>query len=309
MKTFPVADAHCDFLYYAVNKGWDIATRTGQQCISLPHLREGGVALQFFAAWMDADLNTRFDKQCERMMDKYDSILRENANELTAFSKDFTPEDGRIACVLSVEGGEAIEGEIDALEYLYSRGVRAMTLTWNYKNELAYPATGLRNKGLTKLGKRAVDKMFELGIAVDTAHLNEAGIDDILERATKPIFASHSNARGLYESKRSLTDRQIREITATGGPVCVNFYPRQLCKGDASSDDIVAHIDHIAGIAGIDHVGIGSDFDGMNCFPKDIHSSRDLPVLWEKLLRLNYSEADVERIAYYNLRDYIAMFY
>ena len=309
MKVFPVADAHCDFLYYAVNKGWNINSKTGQQCIYLPSMREGGVGLQFFAAWMDADLETPFDEQCAQMLDQYDLMLASNTDALTPFSKDFSPENGKIGCVLTIEGGEAMEGDIEALEALYARGVRAITLTWNYKNELAYPATGLRRRGLTRLGKRAVDKMCELGIAVDTAHLNEAGIDDILERATRPIFASHSNAREIFDSKRSLTDRQIKDIVATGGIVCVNFYPRQLCKGDASSDDVVAHIDHIAGLVGADHVGIGSDFDGMNCFPSDLHSSRDLPILWEKLLRLNYAESDVARIAYDNLRDYIALFY
>ena len=305
----PVADAHCDFLYYVANRGWSIETKAKQQCIHLPYLREGGVALQFFAAWMDAGLDAPFHTQCAQMIDAYDAMLKSNSRDMVAFSKDFDVQSGKIACVLSVEGGEAIEGDIDALESLYARGVRAMTLTWNYKNELAYPATGIRRHGLTQLGKKAVDKMCELGIALDTAHLNEEGIDDILERATRPVFASHSNARDLFDSKRSLRDRQIKDIVATGGVVCVNFYPRQLCRGEASISDVAAHIDHIAGLVGVEHVGIGSDFDGMNCFPRDLHDSRDFPAIWETLLKMNYSETDVARIAYYNLRDYIALFY
>ncbi len=309
MKVFPVADAHCDFLYYMANKNWDIATHTGAQCIHLPYMREGGVAIQFFAAWMDADLEEPYRAQCMKLLDAYDAMLAKHNEELTPFTKDFSPDSGKIGCVLTVEGGEAIEGNLDMLDVLYARGVRAMTLTWNYKNELAHPATGIFNRGLTKLGKAAVERMSDLGIAIDTAHLNEAGIDDVLERATRPVFASHSNARALYDSKRSLKDRQIRDIVKTGGMVCVNFYPRQLCKGDAKSDDVVAHIDHIAALVGAEHVGIGSDFDGMNCFPRDIHNSRDFPILWEKLLRMGYLESDVRRIAYDNLRDYIALYY
>ncbi|MDO5110869.1 MAG: dipeptidase [Clostridia bacterium] len=305
----PVGDAHCDFLYYMANKRWDIGAKKDRQTIYLPSLREGGVKLQFFAVWMDADQKQPFVRQCSAMLDAFDTMLDKHPDALVPFSKDYTPADERIACVLTIEGGEAIEGEIDALDRLYARGVRAMTLTWNYRNDLAYPATGLRNRGLTRLGKAAVERMSSLGIALDVAHLNDAGIDDVLERASRPIFASHSNARAVYESKRSLCDRHIQEIAKGGGVICVNFYPRQLSKGEATAEDVVRHIDHIAGLVGTAHVGIGSDFDGMNCMPKDLRSSADIPILWEKLLRLGYSQADVERIAYHNLRDYIVQFY
>lgn len=308
MQVFPVADAHCDFLYYMANRQWDVGTRTGAQSIHLPYMRAGGVALQFFAAWIDVELKKPFGAQCEAMMDAYDAMLAKHAESLVPFSPDFDPQSGKIACVLSVEGGEAIEGNLDALERLYARGVRAMTLTWNNKNELAYPATGYSRRGLTKLGKAAVQRMGELGIALDVAHLNDAGIDDALEIASRPLFASHSNARAVYESKRSLSDRHIREIASAGGLVCINFYPRQLCKGEAKSDDIIRHIEHAVSLAGTGHVGVGSDFDGMNTLPRDLRSPRDFPLLWEKLLRLNYSEDTVRRIAYGNLRDYIAGF-
>ncbi len=309
MRVFPVADAHCDFLYYMANKNWDIGTRTGGQRIHIPFMREGGVAMQFFAAWIDADLEMPYYEQCTQMINAYERMLQKHSDTLVPYSRAFTPECGKIACVLTVEGGEALEGDLDRLDALYARGVRAMTLTWNYKNELAYPSTGILNRGLTKLGKKAVEKMNALGIAVDTAHLNEAGIDDVLERTTKPIFASHSNARALYDSKRSLKDRQIKAIANTGGLVCVNFYPRQLGKGEVTSEDVIKHIEHIAGLIGIEHVGIGSDFDGMNCFPRDIHNSRDFPLLWEKLQRLGYSDEDIQRISYDNLNDYISYFY
>ncbi len=305
----PAADAHCDFLYYMVNKRWEIGSKRDRQTICLPALRSGGVKLQFFAVWMDADQKKPYDRQCSDMLDAYDRMLDKHPDALVPFSSAYDPsDDERIACVLTVEGGEAIEGNLDELDRLYARGMRAMTLTWNYRNELAYPATGIRNKGLTRLGKAAVERMAALGVALDVAHLSDAGIDDALSRATRPVFASHSNARAVFDNKRSLCDRHIREIAQMGGVVCVNFYPRHLSKGDATTDDVICHIDHIAGLVGASHVGIGSDFDGMNCAPKDLRSSGDIPVLWEKLLRLGYSQEDVERIAYGNLRDYIVQF-
>lgn len=310
MSDFPVGDAHCDFLYYAASAGWDIGKRTGKQVMHLPYLQEGGVALQLFAAWIDGEKRKPFWKQCTDMMDAYDRMLTRHADSLTPFTAAFDPACGKIACLLTVEGGEAIEGDPRRLETLYIRGVRAMTLTWNFRNELAFPAEGRRNSGLTKLGKTVIDTMCVLGIAVDLAHLNDAGIDDVLARATRPVFASHSNARGIYDCKRSLRDEHIRSIAAAGGLVCVNFYPKQLCAraGKASIEDIVRHIDYIAALVGVEHVGVGSDFDGMNAYPTDLHDSRDYPKLFDRLLRMGYTETQVRRIAYGNLRDYLAPF-
>lgn len=310
MSSFPVGDAHCDFLYYAASASWEIGTRIGKQVMHLPYLQQGGVALQLFAAWIDAEKRKPFWKQCTDMMDAYDRMLARHTDSLTPFTASFSPECGKIACLLTVEGGEAIEGDPARLETLYARGVRAMTLTWNFRNELAFPAEGRRNGGLSKLGKQVVDDMCALGIAVDLAHLSDAGIDDVLSRATRPVFASHSNARTVYDCRRSLQDEHIRAIASAGGIVCVNFYPKQLCAhaGGASCEDILRHIDYIAALVGAEHVGVGSDFDGMNCYPKDLHDSRDYPALFARLLQMGYTQTQVERIAYTNLRDYLAPF-
>ena len=127
--------------------------------------------------------------------------------------------------------------------------------------------------------------------------------------ATRPVFASHSNARSVHDHPRSLSDDLIREIAKQGGTVGVNFYYQQLTKNnEATIDDIVRHISRVAEIGGIGCCAIGSDLDGMQQYPKNFKTSRDFPALFEALLKCGFSEADVYRIAYQNLHDYIVQF-
>jgi membrane dipeptidase len=141
------------------------------------------------------------------------------------------------------------------------------------------------------------------------SHLSDDGIEDALVYSTQPIFASHSNARRLMNAPRCLRDEHIKAIAEKGGVVGVNFYGPQLCEsGHAEIKDIVRHIAHIASIAGVEHVCIGSDFDGMQRYPKDLRNPSDLPALLDALLREGFTEADVQRIAYRNLHDYIVRF-
>ena len=131
----------------------------------------------------------------------------------------------------------------------------------------------------------------------------------MLARATRPVFASHSNARGVHDHPRSLSDELIREIAKQGGTVGINFYYQQLTKNnEAAIDDIVRHICHVVEIGGIDCCAIGSDLDGMQQYPKNFKTSRDFPALFEALIKRGFTEADIYRIAYQNLRDYIVQF-
>lgn len=307
----PVADAHCDFLYYMFHDNYSLKTVKEKQAVSLPMMRKGGAALQFFAAWVDPDMKTAPLQQCLWLIDAYYRMLEECASEgIVPFTKEFDPIGGKIGTVLTVEGGEAVMAQEENLRMLYRLGVRAMTLTWNATNELAHPAMSRLNRGLTKRGKAIVKEMDRIGMAVDVAHLSDAGIDDILSIATRPIFSSHTNARAVLSHKRSLTDRHIREIAKCGGVVCINYFPPQLSKQPtACIDDIVRHIMHVVNVAGVEHVALGSDFDGMNEYPRDLKNWGDVPLLLDALLKVGLKEDDVRRIAYHNLRDYIVQFY
>lgn len=307
-KNVPIADAHCDFLYYMVQNGYSLSTVTEHQSLTLERMEQGNVKLQFFAAWVDPSGRLSCLQQALDLIDAYWRMMGEN-ERLISFSKDFSPESGKIATVLTVEGGEAIHGRLENLRLFHRLGVRAMTLTWNATNELASPAMRRGRKGLTPLGREVVGEMCRIGIAPDVAHLNDAGIDELLSIATVPVFASHSNARAVCSHPRSLSDEHIRAIAKQGGVVCVNFYPPQLAeKKHASVSDIVKHIAHIAGIAGIGAVGLGSDFDGMSdCLP-DMKHSGHFPKLIDALRREGFSEADIRKVAYENLSGYMARF-
>jgi len=195
------------------------------------------------------------------------------------------------------------------LRVLHRLGVRAMTLTWNENNELSGAAMGKGNKGLSAIGRDIVDEMCRLGVAIDVSHLSDRGIEQILSRATRPIFASHSNARSVCDHPRALSDGLIRDIAGQGGVIGVNFFYQQLTQNaEACIDDIVRHIARIAEIGGVGCCAIGSDFDGMTQYPRDLRNSRDFPALLDALSRAGFSEAEIRRIAYGNLHDYIVQF-
>ncbi|MDD3401677.1 MAG: dipeptidase [Eubacteriales bacterium] len=304
---FPVADAHCDFLFGAMEYGYDINTLKRDQTIHLPYLVGGNVCLQFFAAWIDTTLRTSPLQQAMTMFDCYHRMLADNPT-LTPLSADFDPDCGKIATVLAVEGGEACEGSLAMLRMFHRMGVRAMTLTWNENNELAGAAKGRQSKGLSSLGREMVEEMNRIGIALDVAHLSDTGIEDALKISTRPLFASHSNARAVKHTARSLPDELIRAIAEQGGVIGVNFYPPQLCDGKASIEDVVKHIMHIVSIGGVDCCAFGSDFDGMQQYPVDLHNSLDFQKLCRALKQVGFSDEHVYKIAYLNLFNYIKAF-
>ena len=214
-----------------------------------------------------------------------------------------------LAAVLTIEGGEVCEGSLAMLRIFKQLGVKTMTMTWNENNELAGAAMARRQKGLTILGREMLREMNDIGVALDVSHLSDDGIRDALEFSTRPIFASHSNARALMNVPRALPDDLIREIALQGGVIGVNFYGPQLTKNkQAGIDDIVAHILHIVSVGGVDCCCFGSDFDGMSVYPRDLKNSSDYPALCEALLRAGFNEEQVSRIAYWNLHRYLAQF-
>ena len=308
MSNIPVADAHCDFLYYMTQDGWDINRPTRNQAVALPYIKQGGGKLLFFAAWVDMDMRKDCLQQALDMFDSYFTMMEEN-DVFVPFTRDYTPDVDKIATVLTVEGGESLNAAISNVRLFHRLGVRAMTLTWNYSNELASPAMRRANKGLTGRGREVVREMNRIGIALDVSHLSDAGIDEALEISQRPIFASHSNARAVFDHKRSLKDEHIKAIAAQNGVIGVNYYPGQLVKtGDASVREIAQHIAHIAGLAGPEHVCLGSDFDGMNAYPVDMKNWSDVPNLFDELQRIGFSDKEIRRIAYDNLHDYIIQF-
>jgi len=303
-----VADGHCDYLYGAVNYGYDFRNPSNmQQNVTLSRLQNGRVKLQTFAAWTDMSLRIPPLQQAHMMIDAYHTLLNENS-ELQPMSADAT-DHTKIETVLTIEGGEALEGSLSVLRNFFLLGVRAIALTWNDNNELSGAALGRGNKGLTALGVDIVREMDRLGIAIDVSHLSDRGIDDVLKIAERPIYASHSNCRDVYSSPRSLKKEHIKAIAAQGGTIGINFYNKQLTsQSKACVQDIVAQFQYLADVGGIECCAIGSDFDGMPLYPVDLQTSEDFPNLAEALLQEGFSKEDVEKIMYMNLHRYLLQF-
>ena len=304
---YSVADAHCDFLYYMLHRGYDISAPRHGQAVDIQGMQAGGAAMQLFAAWIDPDEDTTFLQQCMSLIDAYKRMLA-GCDKLVELTKDFVPGQGKIAAVLTIEGGEAIEERLENLRLFHELGVRAMTLTWNDQNELASPAMARRDKGISRLGRSVVREMERLNMAVDVAHLSDISIDGVFEEISGPVFSSHTNARSVLAHRRSLCDRHIKEISRRGGVVGVNYYSPQLVhRGRAGIDDIVRHIEHIAAVGGINCVALGSDFDGMGlyAYPVGLTSWNDVPKLMHALERAGFKQDDIRKIACDNLMGFM----
>ncbi len=294
------ADGHCDFLYGMVNDGYDLRSPVGRQSVSLARMKAGNVKLQLFAAWIDVKHRRGFLSQFMSMADAFERMTEDNP-ELVKLTPDFDENGDKIAVMLTIEGGEAVEGHDDLLRCAYRMGARAMTLTWNTRNELGEPALKKSRKGLTFLGKEIVREMGRIGMAVDVSHLNDAGIEDVLAEDVK-VFASHSNSRAAFDSPRSLPDELIREIAKRGGTIGVNFYHKQLTHEPvATVEDVARQAAHILEVGGESCPAIGSDFDGMGQYPKGLSNPSELPNLIPAFEAVGITGDLLEAVCYKNL--------
>lgn len=185
-----------------------------------------------------------------------------------------------------------------------------MTLTWNYENELGFPNEIIDEKlvldrGLKNKGFEFIEEMENLGIIIDVSHLSDAGFYDILNNTKKPFVASHSNARNICGHRRNMTDDMIKKLSDRGGVMGLNFYSYFLNNNVASDDiskieDMIKHVKHIKNIAGIEVIGLGSDFDGIDC-KVEIENSSKMQILAEKMKKEGFTENEIEHIFYKNV--------
>lgn len=219
-------------------------------------------------------------------------------------------EQGVFAMVFHIEGAEAIDPNLDALEVLYAAGLRSLGLTWSRNNVFAhgvpfkFPQSPDVGPGLTDAGKALVRACNELGVVVDLSHLNEQGFWDVANMTAAPLVASHSNAYALSQSARNLTDRQLDAVKESNGIVGLNFhcaFLREDGRADTATplNALVRHMDYMVERMGIDHVGLGSDFDGA-VMPEDLRDAAGLPRLLDALHGAGYGEGELRQIAYGN---------
>jgi len=297
-----ILDAHCDTITTIMKSGEGLQKNNCH--IDLTRLKEFDSYVQFFAAFISPE-HARMGA-LRRTLDIIDKLYQEidiNKNDIMLCRNymDITNavNNGKIAAVLTIEGGEALEGSLPSLRMLYELGVRGITLTWNYRNQIADGVLdGISGGGLTPFGREVVGEMNRLGMLVDVSHLSEAGFWDVINLSKSPVIASHSNSKKLCSHARNLTDRQLLALKQIGGVTGLNLYPLFLNdSGKANIKDAVSHIEYIVSLTGEDTLGLGSDFDGIDCAPDGLEGVQFYPVLLNELLKLNYSEALVRKIA------------
>ena len=216
-------------------------------------------------------------------------------------------------CILTVEEGGVLNGKMERLDELYRRGIRLITLTWNYENCIGSPNSldpQVMERGLKPFGIQVVERMNELGMIIDVSHLSDGGFWDCIRCSRTPIVASHSNARSLCSHPRNLTDEMLRALGNKGGVAGVNFYSAFLREKDgtgesvrAGLEDIVRHMRRMMDQAGEDAVALGTDFDGFEteALPEKIRGVQDMDLLWEAMKRSGITSRQIDKIAYGNV--------
>src|SRR5579864_245683 len=345
-------DTHNDVPSRTV-EGFDIGSRTGTGHTDIARLKEGGVGAQFFAVYVAASYVTG-NRSANRTLQMIDTVRHDivdrypNDFMLASSAKDIEEAHrrGKIAALMGIEGGHAIEDNIRLLRDYYDLGIRYMTLTHSNTNDWADSSGDVNDpnikhhNGLTEFGKDIIGEMNRLGMMVDISHVADKTFWDALAVSKAPIFASHSSCRALTNHARNMTDDMIVALARKGGVVQVNFYcgfisqkfrdndaadtkaldarmaqetaGKNLSEPDrqilseklrkemrlsrATLADVVAHIDHIRQIAGIDAIGLGGDFDGVSCTPVGLEDVSKYPNLTRALLEKGYSAEDIRKI-------------
>lgn len=292
MKGF---DAHCDVLWQMWKRknvhGWDLQypfyNNADWLQVTFDKLQKGGIGLQACAIYVDERFaHSRAFEVAVEMIDLFytevvsdQTILIRNLEDLQEWKKG-----NRLGLLLTLEGAEALEGDLVKLRTLYRLGVRWVGITHNPANAAADGVGEERGGGLTNFGRELVDELNRLQIGIDVSHLSERGFWEVMERSTQPVFSTHSNAKAIYPHRRNLTDEQIRAIIQKRGMIGITFVP-YFTSGSPSVTihDLFRHIEHILSLGGEDHIGFGSDFDGIDKTIIGLHNAADYDHFFNEL--------------------------
>src|SRR3954453_16686373 len=349
-----VIDTHNDVTTPMTNDDFDLSGEPpAPYRTNIERMKKGGLTAEFFSLYVKP-WYVEHGGAARRTLDMIDSVYRAVERHPRDLMIATSVADirrakrtGKIAALMGIEGGHAIEDSLPTLREFYRLGVRYMTLTWNNTNNWADAGRGeKKHNGLSDFGREVVREMNRLGMMVDVSHVSDKTMSDALDVSKAPIIASHSSARALSNVPRNIPDDLLKRIAKNGGVVQVNFYSvfvdektvapqsaerdkkiykQQDAINEKYKDDperrgeesdkleaanplpplpiskLIDHIDHIVKIAGIDHVGIGADFDGANDMPEGAQDVSMLPNITYELLKRGYSEQDIRKILGENL--------
>ena len=292
-------DTHCDTPMF-FHEGVQIGQRDTRILVDLHKMDEGRQDATIMVAYLPQPTENP-TAYADHIFDQIETLVHDNA-QTVALAR--TPDDlwnnkrqGLKSIMLGIENGIALDGQLSNLQHFADRGIVYMTLCHNGDNDICDSAKGTKTHGgVSDFGREVIAEMNRLGILVDLSHAAESSFYDALELSRVPIVCSHSSARALCDHPRNLTDDQMRALAAKGGVAQTTIYHGFLRQhGEANILDVMAHLEHAIEVMGIDHVGLGTDFDGDGGV-RGLASSSDLLQFTIQLLARRYSEADIQKI-------------
>lgn len=325
------ADFHCDTISVLYNQNTDTETLLKNNLqVDAARLAKQRYILQHFAIFIDME---RYENPYETAL----TMLDYYHDQLGLCSKQLLPvlelEDleralnqQKTAAIATIEEGGILEGDIERLEVLHEKGVRLLTLTWNYENCIGspnnlfygkniFPTEPNKNGGLTAFGREVVTRCEELGIIVDVSHLSDAGFFDVYNMCKKPFVASHSNSRAVCPHVRNMSDDMVKKLAEKGGLIGINFCPAfvespfsdtpkpnpdMLWTPYGTIENTLRHIRHIYNVGGIQCLALGSDFDGIDR-KLELDDIDCMPMLWEALKKDGFTENETDAILFQNM--------
>ncbi len=330
-----VLDTHVDTTLRLREPDWDFSGTHSEGHVDLPRLKEGGLNTVFFSIFMpgtvtgDRAVHNSFDRIAS-IYKLVEDLSAEMDLCTTVEEIREARSQGKIAALMGMEGGHMINNSLSVLEMYARLGIRYLTLTHSVNTDWADSSNDApRFGGLTAFGRKVVKRLNQLGIMVDISHVSDRTFWDTLETSEAPLIASHSSCRALSPHRRNMSDQMIAALAAKGGVIQITFVDRfldnapfqtweerklnQKTSGEGSQgnpdlqpdhsaerpkvgwEKILDHLDHAVEVAGVDHVGLGSDFDGAT-MPQGMDDAGSLPKITEGLLRRGYSEGDIRKI-------------
>ncbi len=358
-----IIDTHVDTPLRMLEEGFDLGSKppNGVGHLDLTRARAGNLGAAFFSIWVEPkEFAGQYTHRALRLMDAVLQQVERHPDEmvLALSAKDIVAaragKQKKLATLMGVEGGHAIQNDLGVLRDFYRLGARYMTLTWSNSTDWADSSGDINDAnvkhhdGLTPFGEDVVREMNRLGMLVDISHVADSTFFDVMKVTKAPVIASHSSARAITDHPRNMTDEMLKAVATNGGVVMVNFYsvfiddafrkayaaaaPVRKAAIDALEaslkdadpatrfrksqeaefqwaakvkrpplDALIHHIDHIARVAGVDHVGLGSDFDGITSSPEGLESVADLPRITEALMARGYTREQLHKILGGNL--------
>ncbi|ACL69721.1 dipeptidase [Halothermothrix orenii] len=304
-----IIDLHCDTISKLYKFSGRQGLRSNELHVDLEKLRQAGSKAQFFALFLDKNnlpAGTDSYQIFLEMLDVFKKELAKNS-DMVSLARNYSElqkneSEGKISAFLTIEEGAVLQGKLSNLKKIYRLGVRLITLTWNYPNEIGFPnMKNYKDKGLTPFGNEVIREMNHLGMIIDVSHLSDKGFYDVINLSRKPVIASHSNARSLHNHPRNLTDDMIKLIGEQGGVIGINFNSYFLGDTKISTiADIIKHIKHVKKVGGSDVIALGSDYDGISC-QLELKNIGQIPNLIYTLEKYGFSDDDIDKFTYKNV--------